>query len=155
MSVNEAVRTRDVSGDAGAGAVAQERSWVLAWTSLFFILLQSVCSAFMAISGLRLLIGVGSLAAATSGAKFLDRIHGGPIRIPMMIFAVAGSVINLYSIWRARRLRARPSSQWRMQPLAPAKRRAEAIQIGIALMTLVLIGVEWVGHVRTFGGLLR
>ena len=45
---------------------AEKRSWAIGFTCIFFALLQSACTAFMAISGLRLLIGVGSLAAATA-----------------------------------------------------------------------------------------
>jgi hypothetical protein len=53
----------------------------------------------MAVSGLRLLIGVGSLAAASGLKVFAGTFHADSIRIPMMILAVGGSVINLYVIW--------------------------------------------------------
>lgn len=126
------------------------RSWVLSLTSFLFILLQSACTAFMAISGLRLLIGIGSLAAASSGLRFLDAIHGDVIRIPMMILAIGGSVVNLYAIWRIRSLRARSSSQWRVVPVVPAKKRAEFVQIALALLTLLLVAAEWVAHIYLF-----
>ena len=101
----------------------------------------------MALSGLRLLIGIGALAAATTGLQLIDSIHGEAIRIPMEIFAVAGSVINLYAIWRVRSLRARPSSQWRVAPMSVGKRRAESIQIAIAVVTLLLVAIEWTFHI--------
>lgn len=122
------------------------RSWILSLTSLGFILLQSACTAFMALSGLRLVIGVGALAAATAGARFLDAIHGEAIRIPMEIFAIAGSILNLVAIWRVRKLRSRASSQWRMGPVPASKKRAEAIQIALAVVTLLLVAVEWSLH---------
>ena len=125
----------------------KSRSWVIGLTSLFFILLQSACTAFMALSGLRLLIGIGSLAAATTGLRLLDSIHGEAIRIPMEIFAVAGSAMNLYAIWRVRSLRARPSSQWRVAPVSADKRRAESIQIALAIFTLLLVAIEWTLHI--------
>jgi len=134
---------------------SESRSWVISLTSLAFILLQSACSAVMAISGLRLLIGIGSLAAASTGLKFLDSIHGAALRIPMTILAVVGSLINLYVIWRIRSLRARPASQWRVAPVTPSKKRAESIQIAIALLTLLLVAAEAIVHIRFFGGLLR
>lgn len=121
-------------------------SWIIGFTSLLFILLQSACTAFMALSGLRLLVGVSSLAAAVAGARFLDTIHGEAIRIPMEIIAIAGSVINLVAIWRVRSLRARPSSQWRVAPLDPKTKRGESIQIALAILTLALVGVEWGLH---------
>ena len=84
---------------------SEGRSLAVGLTSLFFILLQSACTAFMAISGLRLLIGIGSLAAATAGMKFLATLHGAALRIPMELFAIAGSVVNLYAVRRVRKLR--------------------------------------------------
>lgn len=132
--------------DARPGNDEKGRSWIIGLTSLFFILLQSACTAFMAISGLRLLIGIGSLAAATTGLRLLDSIHGEAIRIPMEIFAVAGSAINLFAIARVRSLRARPSSQWRIAPMTADKRRAESMQIAIAVVTLLLVAIEWTFH---------
>lgn len=126
----------------------KDRSWTIGLTSLFFILLQSACTAFMALSGLRLLVGLGSLAAATVGTNLLASIHGTAIRIPMEIVAIAGSVINLYAIWRVRSLRARPSSQWRVAPVSADTRRAEVIQIAIAVVTLLLVVIEWAIHIH-------
>ncbi len=126
---------------------AKSRSWIIGLTSLFFILLQSACTAFMAISGLRLLIGVGSLVAATMGLRLIDSLHVAAIRIPMEVFAIGGSVVNLYAIWRVRFLRARPSSQWRVAPVSADKRRAESIQIVIAVATLLLVALEWTFHI--------
>jgi hypothetical protein len=134
---------------------SQSRGWVIACTSFFFILLQSLCTAVMAVSGLRLLIGVGSLAAASTGIRIMDTIHGEAIRIPMMIVAIVGSVLNLYVIWRIRSLRGRSSSQWRAVPVTQAKKRAESMQIAIAAITLLLVAAEWVAHIRLFGSLFR
>lgn len=125
---------------------AESRSWVIGLTSLLFIVLQSACTAFMAISGLRLLIGVGSLAAAAAGSSLLVAIHGEAIRLPMELLAILGSLVNLYAIWRVRSLRARPSAQWRAVPVTPEKKRSESIQIGLAVLTLTLVGVEWAFH---------
>ena len=122
------------------------RTWLIGLTSLFFILLQSACTAFMALSGLRLVVGVGALTAAVAGVHFLGSIHSEAIRIPMEFLAVAGSVINLIAIWRVRSLRARPSSQWRVASLTLKKKRAESIQILLAFLTLLLVGAEWAFH---------
>lgn len=131
----------------------KSRSWIIGLTSLFFILLQSACAAFMALSGLRLLIGIGSLAAATTGMHLLASIHGEAIRIPMEIVAVAGAVINLSAIWRVRSLRARPSSQWRVGSVPASTRRTEWIQVALAILTLVLVAIEWVIHIHLHGSI--
>jgi hypothetical protein len=122
------------------------RSWAVALTSFFFILLQSACTAVMAISGVRVIIGLSALAAAAGLHRPATGFHADAIRIPMMVIAVGGSFINLYVIWRIRSLRSRPSSQWRMTPATPKQKRAEAFQIALAVITLALVLAEWVTH---------
>lgn len=130
---------------------AGKRSWAIGFTSIFFALLQSACTAFMAISGLRLLIGIGSMAAAATSLRFLDALHGVAIRIPMETVAVVGSLVNLYAVWRVRSLRARPSSQWRMIPPTAKQERSESIQVWLAIVTLLLVCTEWVFHLYLHG----
>ena len=138
---------QEVDSRASNQDATERRPWAIAATSMFFILLQSACSAFVALSGVQLLIGVGSLAFAATAARFLVSIHGPAIRLPMEFLALAGSFVNLYGIWRARSLRARPSSQWRMSPVTPKKKRAETLQIALAVLTLLLVGIEWALHI--------
>ncbi|MFZ0392200.1 MAG: hypothetical protein WCF17_03055 [Terracidiphilus sp.] len=125
----------------------QRRGLAVGLTSLFFILLQSACTAFFAISGLRLLIGVGALAAAATGLNLLTALHFAALRIPMEIAAIAGSVVNLVAVRRVRRLRARPVSQWRLKPATTKQLRSESWQVGLAVLTLLLVAVEWGFHI--------
>ncbi len=122
------------------------RSWLLGLTGFVFILLQSACTAVMAISGVRVVIGLGALAAAAGLHRPASGFHADAIRIPMMIFAVLGSIVNLYVLWRIRSLRARPSSQWRARPVTPGQKRSEFFQIGLAVLTLLLVLAEWATH---------
>jgi hypothetical protein len=144
---------QEVRVTASGAEAATGRSWIIGLTSFLFILLQSACTAVMAISGLRLLIGIGSLAFAVSGVRILASIHGNAIRVPMELLAVGGSAINLYVIWRIRTLRARPSSKWRVEAVAPAKRRAESVQIALAILTLLLVAAEWTIHIILNGSI--
>jgi hypothetical protein len=122
------------------------RSWIVGLTSFFFILLQSACTAVMAISGVRVVIGLGALAAAAGLNRPASGFHADVIRIPMMAIAVLGSLLNLYVIWRIRSLRSRPSAQWRTTPVTPKQKRAEAFQIVLAIITLALVAAEWITH---------
>ena len=124
----------------------QPRSWIVGVTSLLFILLQSACTAVMAISGIRVLIGLSALAAAAGLHRPAVGFHADAIRIPMMVIAIGGSLVNLYVIWRIRSLRARASSQWRVQPATAKQLRSETIQIALAWLTLVLVAAEFVTH---------
>lgn len=122
------------------------RSWLVGLTSLMFILLQSACTAVMAVSGIRLVIGLGALAAAAGLHRPASGFHMDAIRIPMMILAVGGSLVNLYVIWRIRTLRVRPSSKWRVRPATARQRRNETIQIVLAIVTLALVVAEYMTH---------
>jgi hypothetical protein len=124
----------------------RRRSWIVGITSLFFILLQSACTAVMAISGVRVIIGLSALAAAAGLHRPAEGFHADAIRIPMMAIAVIGSLVNLYVIWRIRSLRSRPSSQWRTSPATPRQKRAEVFQVVLAIVTLVLVFAEWITH---------
>jgi hypothetical protein len=129
------------------GRPENKRTWLVSATSFVFILLQSACTAVMAISGVRVAIGLSALAEATIGIHApATGFHRDAIRIPMMIAATAGSLINLYVVWRVRSLRARPSSQWRVQPVTAKQRRSELFQIALAIVTLVLVAAEWITH---------
>jgi len=138
---------QEISSAPAQDKVVRNGSWMIGFTSFCFILLQSACTAFLAISGLRLMIGVGALASATAGLHFLAALHGAALRIPMEIIAIAGSVVNLVAVRRVRRLRARPASQWRMRPPTAKQLRSEAWQIGLAILTLLLVGLEWGFHI--------
>jgi cytochrome b subunit of formate dehydrogenase len=128
------------------GRLWRRWSWFAGITSFFFILLQSACAAVLAMSGLRLVIGVTSLVTASIIPGFIFSIHAARIRVPMMIVAVLGSLINLHVLWRLRTLRSRPAAQWRIQPVSDKQRRSERIQLVLAAITLVLIVVESLLH---------
>jgi hypothetical protein len=116
------------------------------WSALFFAILQSVCTAFVALNGVRLLIGVGAFAAASGALKLADRMHGDAIRIPMMALALLGSLLNLFVLWRVRRLRNRPAAQWRRVPLSARKKNSERLQYALSILTLILLAAEWLTH---------
>ena len=123
------------------------RRWAVGLTSLVFIILQSVCTLIMALSGVRLIIGLGALAAVAAGARGpASGFHQDAIRIPMMTLAVLGSCINLYMIWRIRSLRKRPSSKWRQQPISRRRLWGERVQVTLAVVTLVLVVAEFLSH---------
>jgi hypothetical protein len=116
------------------------------WSALLFAVLQSVCSAFIALNGIRLLIGIGAFAAASSALKLADRMHVDAIRIPMMLLALVGSLLNLVVLWQVWRLRNRPASAWRQQPVSAQKKTSEFFQFTLSLLTLALLAAEFFAH---------
>src|SRR5260370_14717279 len=84
---------------------------LLNWSSIVFAIVQSACTAVIAISGLRVAIGLSALAAAAGIHAPARGFHQDAIRIPMMALAFLGSVINLFVAWKVRHLRSKPASQ--------------------------------------------
>src|SRR6476620_9762839 len=103
-----------------AEGTEQRVRWANAGGFLFAVL-QSACTAVLAISGFRVLIGLGALAAAAGVNTPAKGFHQDAIRIPMLWLALVGALANLYSVWRVRSLRARPAAQWRKQPVSREK----------------------------------
>jgi hypothetical protein len=125
---------------------------VIAWSSLLFAVLQSICTFFAALDGLRVGIGIGSLVLATGTASAIDRFHVDWLRVPMISLALCGSILNLVVLWQIRRLRKQSSAQWRQTPPTPRKLRVERMQLVLSIVTLILICLEerqhliWLRH---------
>jgi hypothetical protein len=145
-----ALERRDVSPlvDPGPPAAPATTSpaQTLTWSAFLFALLQSICSAVIAISGVRVAIGLSALAAAAGVDTPAKGFHADAIRIPMMLFALLGASINLYLLWNARRLRNRPSAQWRRVPLTSKKKFSNRLQFILSIVTLALLAAEWLTH---------
>jgi hypothetical protein len=127
-----------------------ERLKVFNYSGIFFAVLQSACSAFIALSGVRLFIGVGSLAFAGAALRLADRIHLDVIRFPMMFLALLGSTANLLALRRVWSLRRRSASAWRQRPLTLEKKRAERIQFVISVLTILIVAAETAAHHHLF-----
>ena len=119
---------------------------VLNWSSIVFAVLQSACTAVIAISGVRVAIGLSALAAAAGIHAPAHGFHQDAIRIPMMTLALLGAILNLFVIWKVRNLRSKPAAQWRQQPLTKKKLNSERFQIALSVLTLLLLAAEWITH---------
>jgi hypothetical protein len=122
----------------------------LNWSGLFVAFLQSVCSAFVALHGIRLLVGLGAVILASSAFHFAERLHVNAIRVPMMLLALFAALLNLAALWQVRRLRRRSASAWRQQPLAPSQSRSEALQLVLSILTIFLLLAESAAHYKLF-----
>lgn len=119
---------------------------VLTGASLVLALLQSLCTAVLTISGIRVAIGLSALAASSIYAPILG-FHGDGLRIPMLALATIGALVNLLVLAWIWRLRSRSSAQWRRREVSKNERRSERIQVALAILTLVLVGLESWSHV--------
>lgn len=123
-----------------------KRWTAIGWASLLVAAAQSLCTAVLTISGIRVAIGLSALAAASGIYAPAKGFHQDAIRIPMLLLATVGAVVNLAVVFWIRHLRARPSAQWRRRELSPKERRSEKLQIAMAILTLILVGLETWTH---------
>src|ERR1700761_4280571 len=113
-------RTSNSTGIAQTGQPAAEPKAVpfLGTASFALALLQSLCTAVLTISGIRVAIGLSALAAASGVYAPARGFHQDAIRIPMLIVAAAGAVLNLAVLAWIHHLRNRPAAQWRRRELS-------------------------------------
>jgi hypothetical protein len=123
-----------------------KRLRILGGASLLVVLLQSACTAVLTISGIRVAIGLTALAAAGGIYAPARGFHQDAIRIPMLILATVGAVVNLAVLAWIWRLRAQPSAQWRRREIGAKERRSEQLQVALAILTLILVGLETWTH---------
>jgi hypothetical protein len=118
-------------------------------SSLLFSVLQSVCTAVVALNSVRLAIGIGSLAMTTGLGAAMEHFHQiAWLRVTLLVGALSGSILTLGIVLRAIRLRNRPAARWRVRPLSSKQKRMELLQVCLSLVTLLLIVIEEYLHFR-------
>ena len=119
--------------------------WI-GWTALGFAVLQNICGALIAVSAFRTAIGLTSLLIAGGVWPAVLRFHADSIRVPMMLLALVGSLVNLVVVWQVYRLRARPAAAWRQVPGAPRLTRTDKAQLALSVVTLAALLLELTLH---------
>jgi len=119
----------------------------VAGTSLVIAILQSICTAVLTINGIRLAIGLTAFVMASSLVGPVRWFHQDAIRIPMLIIATIGAIVDLAVLWWTRRLRTQPAAQWRRRELSGNEKRSRRLQFALAVLTLVLVGTEQYTHI--------
>ena len=119
---------------------------ILSGASLMMAALQSICTAVLTISGIRLAIGLTAFVISGSILAPVGWFHQDAIRIPMLLLAAGGAVVDLAVLAWIRHLRTRPSAQWRKREKSGKERRSERLQFTLAVLTLLLVGLETWTH---------
>ncbi len=129
-----------------ANAPSPARLRVLSLVTLLVAILQSACAAVLALSGIRVAIGLTALAVASGTYAPPTGFHQDAIRIPMLILGTLGALVNLAVLIRVRILRARASAHWRRRDIPLRERRAERLQIALSVLTLLIVLAEVITH---------
>ena len=118
-------------------------------SGLLFSVLQSVCTAVVALNGVRLAIGIGSLTMSTGLGAAMEHFHQITwLRVTLLVGALSGSILTLVIVLRAIRLRNRPAARWRLRPLSSKQKRMELLQISLSVITLLLVVMEEYLHFK-------
>jgi hypothetical protein len=118
-------------------------------SSLLFSVLQSVCTAVVALNSVRLAIGIGSLAMTTGLGAAMEHLHQITwLRVTLLVGALSGSILTLGIVLRAIGLRNRPAARWRLRPLSSKEKRMELLQLFLSFLTLLLVVIEEYLHFR-------
>jgi hypothetical protein len=118
---------------------------LLVWGSLALAAAESICVAAVGLSGVRVLFGLTSLLAAGAGGP-AQGFHREALRIPLLTIGALGAVISLLLWWNEERLRRNPAARWRMRPLTPRQQWQRRLQLGLAILTLLLVAAELITH---------
>ena len=123
---------------------------IMSGASLALAILQSICTAVLTISGVRLAIGLTAFVMASSLVGPVRWFHQDAIRIPMLIIATIGAIVDLAVLWWTRRLRTQPAAQWRRRELGSKEKSSRRLQFALAMLTLFLVATEQYTHVTIF-----
>jgi hypothetical protein len=64
----------------------------------------------------------------------------------MLALATVGAIVDLLVLAWIRHLRAQPSAQWRRREKTSKEKRSQRLQVTLAIITLVLVGLETWTH---------
>ena len=118
---------------------------LVAWGSLALAAAESLCVIAVGLSGVRVAVGLSSLIAATAGGP-AQGFHRSGLRIPLLAVGTVGALLSLLLLWNEERIRRNPSAAWRMRPLTRQQRRRRWLQLGLAVLTLLLVALELITH---------
>lgn len=110
--------------------------------SVLLAAVEAVCTFFVALSKLGILVGFTSLLSGV----IVSRYHQDAIRLPVLAIAAIGAIMNLVVLWNATRLRNSPSAAWRKRPLSRRERWRIGMLIGLSIVTLGLVVAEFSIH---------
>jgi len=122
----------------------------LSLASMALALMQSICTAVVAFSAIRVAIGLTALAAVAGTYEPETGYHQNAIRIPMLALSTIGALINLFVLFRIWTLRKRASGNWRRREVTAKEKRSERWQFALSIVTLILVAAEIWTHTIIF-----
>ncbi len=104
--------------------------------------IEAICTFFVALSKLGILVGFTSFLSTV----IVSRFHADWVRVPVLGVALAGAVLNLVVLRNRMKLRNAPAAAWRKRPLTRAERWRIAGVIVMSTVTIALVVGEFWLH---------
>jgi hypothetical protein len=133
-----------------AQAQQAQVSTTKSWMALGLAVLEAAC--VFAVAAAKTGVLLGSIAAAAAG--WTVALHRDALRIPALLIAIVGSMINIYLVWKFFRLRNAPEAAWRKRPLTAGNVLRISIVLGLSAITLLLAFSEIYLHRQSHHSLL-
>jgi adenylate cyclase len=125
-----------------AEAAESEPKRGVSWGAVVFGILGAPCAVTTLIGPLAVVLGVGTLFGLSGILTYLDQ---SPFRIPVLIVATLGALANLYTLRRARQIRAAAAD--RAIGMTRLEKRRVALVLGTAVLTLFMVVFEVIAHI--------
>ncbi len=114
----------------------------VSWGAVIFGILGAPCAVTTLVSPLAVALGVGTFFGVSGALTFIDR---SPWRIPILIIATLGALANLYTLRRARQIRAATAGE--MAGMTRLEKRRAAVVLGTAVLTIFMVVFEIIAHI--------
>jgi len=108
------------------------------WGAFLLATVEALC-LFVVTAG-RTGIALSTISASVTG--WVTFLHRDIFRIPALLLAIVGSMLNFWILWRSHRLRNAPSAAWRMRPLTTKERWRIGVVLALSALTLFTAGFE-------------
>lgn len=108
------------------------------WGAFFLATIEAAC--LIVVTAGR--TGIALSAISASVTSWIAFLHRDIFRIPALLLAIIGSMINLWILWRSHRLRNAPSAAWRKRSLTAKERWRISIVLVLSVLTLFTAAFE-------------
>lgn len=111
--------------------------------AIVFGILGAPCAVATLIGPLAVILGAGGLFGLAGALTFLDQ---SVVRIPILLLATLAALANLYTLWRARRLRIESKIPEHLKTMTTLEKRRTMFVLTASLLTLGIVLFEMVAH---------
>ena len=112
--------------------------------AIIFGVLGAPCAISTLIGPLAVVLGASGLFGLTAALVFLDQ---SVVRVPILVLAALAAIANIYTLWRARKLRTEAKVGPHLAAMTTLEKRQTSFVLAASLATFGIITFEIVAHI--------